>query len=99
MWAGAMEAWERGAWWTDVGGGGSAGQDITAPVTNGGLPGTNGWIERSRAKQGLLLMRDGEIHTEIWGFAANVTHFHREVNFFSDVLKIAFGVHLAIYRV
>lgn len=45
-------------------------------------------MEAPRERQALLLIQNVEIHTEICGFAANVTHFRQEVKFFSDVLKI-----------
>lgn len=45
-------------------------------------------MEAPQERQALLLIQDVEIHTEICGFAANVTHFSQEVKFFSDVLKI-----------
>ena len=45
-------------------------------------------MEAPWERQALLLIQDVEIHTEICGFAANVTHFRQEVKFLSDVLKI-----------
>lgn len=88
----------------DSGGGGSAGQDLTAPVTRGDLhptttPRGKRCLERTEARQALVLAQGGEIHTEICGFAASVTHFHQEVKCFSDILKIVFWAHLAIYLV
>lgn len=66
------------------------GQDITAPVTHGdpkptkATPKGNKWMERSQARQALLLTQDGEIHTEICGFATNVTHFRPGGEIFSS---------------
>lgn len=45
-------------------------------------------MEAPQERQALLLIQEVEIHTEICGFSANVTHFRQEVKFFSDVLKI-----------
>ena len=39
-------------------------------------------MEAPQERQALLLIQDVEIHTEICGFAANVTHFSQEVKFF-----------------
>lgn len=85
----------------DAGQSGSAEQGLTALVTHGGpaphlstsrKEGTGTRIPRRTPR---LLIQHVESHSEICGFATKVTHFHQEVKFFSDILKIVFRVHLA----
>lgn len=85
----------------DAGQSGSAEQGLTALVTHGGPAphlstsreeGTGTRIPRRTPR---LLIQHVESHSEICGFATKGTHFHQEVKFFSDILKIVFRVHLA----
>lgn len=85
----------------DAGQSGSAEQGLTALVTHGGPPptsappGRKGPVHGPPDGRARLLIQHVESHSEICGFATKGTHFHQEVKFFSDILKIVFRVHLA----